>query len=123
MTTNRRPSFVRDTLLVLLAAAVVLAQSAGLTHRIEHGPGSAAYAERVAHFERALAEPAQERDAQTPAHDCALFDAATLNDAPPQAIVLTGEVPPQATHAAGQAVVVLSAEPALGYASRAPPRA
>lgn len=107
---------LRFPLTAWAALALVIAQLAGLAHRIEHPRDLADEIEVAA----ALAE--QGDSGGDTHHDCAAFDAATLSDGPPLVADL-GACAQAASARAGTAFRAWAGRaPVLGYASRAPPR-
>lgn len=106
------PFLRRCAWLALLAAALLVAQTAGLMHRIEH-----------VGFEHPRFDTAVGPGDEQPQHDCDALDAATTGNAPPPVLEL-GLDPVVASERARCAQATWQASaPTLGYSPRAPPRA
>ncbi len=102
---------------------MLVAQLAGLQHRIEHAGGAPVEQALVALDDHSESGSAHDHgDPERSAHDCAAYDAATLGGGPP----LGGDVCRMTLRLADVAQVAHLAQPGsapqLGFQSRAPPR-
>lgn len=115
-------SLLHRALLAVLAAAVLCAQFTGAQHRIEHADRLAALA-RFVHAQAAGSAESASLPETAPWHDCAAYDAAALGDGPPAASAFCSPPPAGAARFAGASTPAAPLPHALGYLSRAPPRA
>ena len=107
---------LRSLSVAVIAPALLCAQLAGLTHRVEH-PRDAA--DQVAIAAELVAQSEHGSDAQ---HDCAAYDAATLGGGPPLAADCGAPAQVASDRARVEFHAWVARAPVLGYASRAPPR-
>ncbi len=125
---NRRMNALRRLRLpisALLAIALVCAQLAGLHHRIEH-PGSNSFGWPVVIADASADTQDEARNADAPkrgVHHCALYDAATLGDSIGGAVVTFAAPCPELLTAPDFSSAAPHGTAALGFHSRAPPRA
>jgi hypothetical protein len=96
----------------LLAVALLVAQTAGLMHRVEH--------ER---FEHLHFDSVVSLGDEQPQHDCYALDGATTGNAPPLALDLALNPIAASERARCAQAAWHASAPTLGYSSRAPPRA
>lgn len=113
----------RRLVIAVTAIAMLCAQAVGYAHRIEHPHD---IEDRVAlaldRIEHAHGEGADSGHGTVQPHDCAAYDAATLGDGPPLSTAATAVAQVASERARLAQHVWLARAPALGYASRAPPR-
>jgi hypothetical protein len=116
---------MRKLMAFALAATMLVAQLAGLQHRIEHAGGAPLdHAPVFAVHDHGEGAPVDDHtDAGRSTHDCGAYDAATLGDGPPlgsDACRTTLRLPEAARIAH---LAQPGSAPQLGFQSRAPPRA
>lgn len=108
-------------LLWLLLPALLLAQWAGLAHRMAHGGGQAGYVSLAKPVPAVPLTLSAKGDDSSTLHSCALYDAAAsadyLHAAPAPALLGTGHALRAARHAASGWQALLR----LPFSSRAPP--
>ena len=119
-------------LMALLAAALACAPLAGATHRIEHAGNLHSQphdrhqheaGEHEAHEHRALDDSdAHHGGGQSPAHDCAAYDAVAFSDGPPIGALTHAFATQSRTSQSGAPCAFVKNSPLLWFHSRAPPR-
>jgi hypothetical protein len=131
-----RPSLPLRALLALIVAALLCAQLAGVRHRVEHAahagvPAAAAgdhhaadgFGRHAADAHAGLDHDSHGEHGSSSLHNCAAFDAAMLGDGPPNAAPATALAPDGAARFGSTTPCAVARTTALGYLSRAPPRA
>lgn len=123
----RWPRTARGAVAWVCAATLLLAQWAGLAHRIEHPRDleeRVALAWSVLHErEHGVDHASDHGDGAPPHHDCVAYDAATLGIGPPLASALGDDAARVGENTRRAEPARAARAPALAYHSRAPPRA